>query len=69
MAEQGGCCPAMDLFRSEPMHLVQIIIPIESTHLTASYLGDIGLIQFKDVYLSYQFMIVCIVRVSLTKSG
>ncbi|MFS7896718.1 putative V-type ATPase, V0 complex, 116kDa subunit family [Helianthus anomalus] len=38
----------MDLFRSEPMHLVQIIIPIESAHLTASYLGDIGLIQFKD---------------------
>ncbi|KAL4555595.1 hypothetical protein LXL04_038219 [Taraxacum kok-saghyz] len=45
----GGCCPPMDLFRSEPMHLVQIIIPIESAHLTASYLGDIGLIQFKDL--------------------
>ncbi|KVH88978.1 ATPase, V0 complex, subunit 116kDa [Cynara cardunculus var. scolymus] len=45
----GGCCPPMDLFRSEPMHLVQIIIPIESAHSTASYLGDIGLIQFKDL--------------------
>ncbi|KAI7730531.1 hypothetical protein M8C21_006244 [Ambrosia artemisiifolia] len=49
MAEHGGCCPPMDLFRSEPMHLVQIIIPIESAHFTASYLGDIGLIQFKDL--------------------
>nr|GFA45214.1 V-type proton ATPase subunit a2-like [Tanacetum cinerariifolium] len=44
-----GCCPSMDLFRSEEMHLVQIIIPIDSAHFTASYLGDIGLIQFKDL--------------------
>ncbi|KVI02018.1 ATPase, V0 complex, subunit 116kDa [Cynara cardunculus var. scolymus] len=52
MAEHGGgggCCPPMDLFRSEPMHLVQVIIPIESARLTVSYLGDIGLIQFKDL--------------------
>ncbi|CAN0910510.1 V-type proton ATPase subunit a3, partial [Linum grandiflorum] len=45
----GGCCPPMDLFRSEPMQLVQLIIPIESAHLTVSYLGDLGLIQFKDL--------------------
>lgn len=45
----GGCCPPMDLFRSEAMHLLQLIIPIESAHLTVSYLGDIGLIQFKDL--------------------
>lgn len=45
----GGCCPPMDLFRSEPMQLVQIIIPIESAHLTVSYLGELGLLQFKDV--------------------
>ncbi|XP_071736750.1 V-type proton ATPase subunit a3-like [Rutidosis leptorrhynchoides] len=52
MAENGGgggCCPPMDLFRSEPMHLVQVIIPVESARLTVSYLGDIGLIQFKDL--------------------
>ncbi|KAK9077339.1 hypothetical protein SSX86_005676 [Deinandra increscens subsp. villosa] len=49
MAEHGGCFPPMDLFRSEPMHLVQVIIPIESARLTVSYLGDIGLIQFKDL--------------------
>lgn len=45
----GGCCPPMDLFRSEPMQLVQIIIPIESAHLTVSYLGELGLLQFKDL--------------------
>uniref|UniRef100_A0A7N0T248 V-type proton ATPase subunit a n=1 Tax=Kalanchoe fedtschenkoi TaxID=63787 RepID=A0A7N0T248_KALFE len=45
----GGCCPPMDLFRSEPMQLVQLIVPIESAHLTVSYLGDLGLLQFKDL--------------------
>ncbi|GMN55745.1 hypothetical protein TIFTF001_024866 [Ficus carica] len=49
----GRCCPPMDLFRSEPMQLVQLIIPIESSHLTVSYLGDLGLLQFKDIL---QFM-------------
>ncbi|KAF6160529.1 hypothetical protein GIB67_019469 [Kingdonia uniflora] len=44
-----GCCPPMYLFRSEPMQLVQIIIPIETAHLTVSYLGDLGLLQFKDL--------------------
>ncbi|XP_078152213.1 V-type proton ATPase subunit a3-like isoform X2 [Carex rostrata] len=44
-----GCCPTMDLLRSEEMQLVQIIIPIESSHLTLSYLGDLGLLQFKDL--------------------
>ncbi|XP_057788453.1 V-type proton ATPase subunit a3 [Salvia miltiorrhiza] len=46
---EGGCCPSMDLMRSEPMQLVQLIIPIESAHLAVSYLGDLGLIQFKDL--------------------
>ncbi|KAL0561131.1 hypothetical protein IC582_001551 [Cucumis melo] len=46
---RGGCCPPMDLFRSEPMQLVQLIIPIESAHRTISYLGDLGLLQFKDL--------------------
>lgn len=45
----GGCCPPMDLFRSEAMQLVQLIIPMESAHLTVSYLGDLGLLQFKDL--------------------
>lgn len=45
----GGCCPPMDLMRSEPMQLVQLIIPIESAHLTIDYLGELGLVQFKDL--------------------
>ncbi|KAK0583377.1 hypothetical protein LWI29_036305 [Acer saccharum] len=50
MAEtRGGFGPSMDLFRSEAMQLVQIIIPIESAHLTVSYLGELGLLQFKDL--------------------
>ncbi|XP_027356155.1 V-type proton ATPase subunit a3-like isoform X2 [Abrus precatorius] len=48
-AARGGCCPPMDLFRSEPMQLLQLIIPVESAHLTVSYLGDLGLLQFKDL--------------------
>ncbi|KAI3464891.1 hypothetical protein Pfo_021554 [Paulownia fortunei] len=44
-----GCWPAMDLLRSEPMQLVQLIIPIESAHRAISYLGDLGLFQFKDL--------------------
>lgn len=45
----GDCCQTMDLLRSEPMHLVQLIIPAESGHTTISYLGDLGVFQFKDV--------------------
>ncbi|KAL5224262.1 hypothetical protein ABZP36_010901 [Zizania latifolia] len=45
----GGCCPSMDLMRSEAMQLVQVIIPAESAHLAVSYLGDLGLVQFKDL--------------------
>ncbi|XP_077220059.1 V-type proton ATPase subunit a2-like [Tasmannia lanceolata] len=45
----GACCPSMDLLRSEPMQLVQLIIPMESAHQTVSYLGDLGLVQFKDL--------------------
>lgn len=45
----GACCPTMDLLRSEPMQLVQLIIPTESAHRAISYLGDLALFQFKDV--------------------
>ncbi|XP_056857506.1 uncharacterized protein LOC130512367 isoform X1 [Raphanus sativus] len=45
----GGCCPLMDLMRSEPMQLVQVIVPMESAHLTVSYLGNLGLVKFKDL--------------------
>ncbi|GAA0145534.1 ATP synthase [Lithospermum erythrorhizon] len=45
----GEIWPTMDLLRSEPMNLVQLIIPMESAHRTISYLGDLGLFQFQDL--------------------
>lgn len=41
--------PAMDHLRSEKMSFVQLIMPVESAHRAVSYLGDLGLLQFKDV--------------------
>ncbi|XP_059435351.1 V-type proton ATPase subunit a3-like [Corylus avellana] len=46
---RGGWIPPMYLLRSEAMQLVQLIIPMESAHVTVSYIGDLGLIQFKDL--------------------
>jgi hypothetical protein len=39
----------MDLFRSEEMNKVQLIIPSDSAHYTMTYLAEIGQLQFKDV--------------------
>ncbi|KAJ0818630.1 putative V-type ATPase, V0 complex, 116kDa subunit family [Helianthus annuus] len=47
MADGDG--PVMDLFRSQPMQLARIIIPMESAHRAISYLGELGLFQFKDL--------------------
>ncbi|GLT81863.1 hypothetical protein SLE2022_002930 [Rubroshorea leprosula] len=41
--------PPMDLMRSEKMTLVQLIIPVESAHRAISYLGELGLFQFRDL--------------------
>ncbi|XAR60485.1 hypothetical protein NMG60_11033890 [Bertholletia excelsa] len=41
--------PTMDLMRSEKMALVQLIIPVESAHRAVSYLGELGLLQFRDL--------------------
>ncbi|KAG6417612.1 hypothetical protein SASPL_119796 [Salvia splendens] len=41
--------PSMDLMRSEKMMLAQLIIPVESAHRAVSYLGQLGLLQFRDV--------------------
>ncbi|KAL8216892.1 hypothetical protein R6Q57_023729 [Mikania cordata] len=41
--------PEMDLMRSEKMTLVQLIIPVESAHRAVSYLGELGLLQFRDL--------------------
>ncbi|XP_031269107.1 V-type proton ATPase subunit a3-like [Pistacia vera] len=45
----GECWPTMDLLRSEPMQLVQLIIPIELAHRSITYLGELGQFQFKDL--------------------
>ena len=39
----------MELFRSESMQLVQLIVPAEAAHDTVLTLWEIGLVQFKDM--------------------
>ncbi|KIZ03543.1 V-type H+-transporting ATPase subunit I [Monoraphidium neglectum] len=39
----------IDLWRSEEMQLVQLMVPAESAHDTIGALGDVGLLQFKDL--------------------
>ncbi len=41
-----------ELFRSEPMQLVQLFMSLEAARDTVDELGEIGLIQFKDVRLA-----------------
>lgn len=41
--------PPMDHMRSEKMSLVQLIIPVESAQRAVSYLGELGLVQFRDL--------------------
>ncbi|XP_021776119.1 V-type proton ATPase subunit a1-like [Chenopodium quinoa] len=41
--------PAIDLMRSEKMTFVQLIIPVESAHRAISYLGELGLLQFREL--------------------
>ncbi|XP_039144853.1 V-type proton ATPase subunit a1 [Dioscorea cayenensis subsp. rotundata] len=41
--------PPMEHLRSEKMSFVQLIIPVESAHRALSYLGELGLVQFKDL--------------------
>nr|GEU49004.1 V-type proton ATPase subunit a3-like [Tanacetum cinerariifolium] len=48
MAE-GERVTTMDLMRSEPMQLARVIIPVESAHRVISYLGEVGLFQYKDL--------------------
>nr|CAB3474728.1 unnamed protein product [Digitaria exilis] len=41
--------PPMDHLRSEKMCFVQLIIPAESARVAVTYLGELGLLQFKDL--------------------
>lgn len=39
----------IDLWRSEEMEAVRLLVPTESAHDTVAALGEIGLLQFKDM--------------------
>ena len=51
--------------RSEKMTFVQLIIPVESAHRAVTYLGELGLLQFRDVcflfspydFIRYRYLI------------
>ncbi|KAL1827618.1 hypothetical protein ACET3Z_006030 [Daucus carota] len=45
----GDNFPEMDLMRSEKMNFVQLVIPVESAHCAITYLGELGLLQFRDL--------------------
>lgn len=49
------------LWRSEPMQLVQLFVQIEAAHATVEELGQLGLIQFRDVRIELwcSFYMVC----------
>ncbi|MEW5316803.1 MAG: hypothetical protein WDW38_008153 [Sanguina aurantia] len=40
---------SIDLWRSEEMQLMQLIIPAESAHSTITALGEVGLLEFRDL--------------------
>jgi len=40
-----------DLWRSQSMQLVQLFINLEAAHDTVDELGELGLVQFRDVRL------------------
>lgn len=61
----------MDLFRSEEMNKVQLIIPSDSAHYTMTYLAEIGQLQFKDVSLLFDaalFVCTTLLFIHLCKS-
>ena len=52
------------LWRSEPMQLVQLFVQIEAAHYTVDELGQIGVVQFRDVrtlLLSFSVLLLCVV--------
>lgn len=39
------------MFRSSPMSLIQLYVPVEAAQAVTLRAGDLGLIQFRDVHL------------------
>jgi len=44
-----------ELFRSQEMHLIQLFFQLEAAHDTFDELGELGLVQFRDVSLLLLF--------------
>lgn len=44
------------MFRSSPMSLVQLYIPMEAAQVVTMRAGDLGLIQFRDVRFVVSFL-------------
>ena len=38
------------MFRSSPMALIQLYIPMEAAQVVTMRAGDLGLVQFRDVF-------------------
>lgn len=47
------------LFRSEEMSLVQLYIPSEIAQPTVTELGELGLLQFRDVGSKVEAVVTC----------
>lgn len=48
------------MFRSSPMALIQLYIPMEAAQVVTMRAGDLGLVQFRDVHFSnlkYMYLI------------
>lgn len=39
-----------ELWRSQPMQLIQIFLNSDAAHDTLDELGEVGLVQFRDVF-------------------
>ncbi|MED6168631.1 V-type proton ATPase subunit a1 [Stylosanthes scabra] len=61
--------PPMDLMRSEKMTLVQLIIPAESAHRAVTYLGQLGLLQFRDERLKIAMLMHFTVEMNLVMAN
>ena len=51
---------------SEPMSLVQLIVPTEVAHDTVAELGELGNVQFKDVNAS-ESLHNCVLTITLVE--
>jgi V-type H+-transporting ATPase subunit a len=48
-----------ELWRSEHMQLVQLFVQVEAAHDTVDELGKLGVIQFRDVSITFKVNLYC----------